>query len=143
MNLVKFILIFIVAITLQARENPFVATEAYIEEKSILEEKLQETIKPFEFLQIALYAQKCILNISNHKLFRYFKITKEKKIVLDYKGSKKIITKIVKPKSNGDIKSITIADHPEENYFRIVIQYHKNIDKHNIEYENNLTTINF
>ncbi len=143
MSLLKFTLIFIVVITLEARENPFVATKAYIEEKSILEEKLQETINPFKFMEITLYTQKSTLNIANHKLFRYFKITKEKKIVLDYKGSKKILTKILRPKSNSDIKSITIADHPEGNYFRVVIQYHKNIDKYNIVYEKNLTTINF
>lgn len=140
MNLIKIILIFVVAISIQARENPFIATEAYIEEKATIVDKPYLVMTPYQFLEIGLYLEKTTFLIPNHKLFRYFKINEEKKIVLDYKGSKKILTKKLKLDSI-HIKSIIIADHPEENYFRIVIQYNDNIKDSKVIYNKNLVTV--
>jgi hypothetical protein len=138
-----FLIIFLSNNILNARENPFIATQTFIDEKeAILEEqeliknnKLLLKYRPYSFIDIEIYEDKIKIQTPNTKLFRHFKIQNENKIVLDFKRINSFYTKS-ELIDNTNIKQIIIGDHPEEDFFRVVIvlktklyQYHIDIDK--------------
>ncbi len=73
-----------------------------------------------------------IMNIqTKYKLKKQFVLEDEKKMVFDFTSKKSFYTKRETLSTHKDFKKITIGAHPENKYFRVVIQVPDNL----IEYE--------
>ncbi len=84
-----------------------------------------------------------IMNIqTKYKLKQHFTLVEENKLVFDYIGKKRFYTKRETLSSHKDFKKIIIGAHPEDYYFRIVIQTQEKVSKYKVTIsKNGLVTI--
>ena len=78
---------------------------------------------------------------TKYKLKNYFILKDENKIVFDYIGKKRFYTKRETLSSHKDFKKIIIGAHPEDYYFRVVIQTQESVFKYNTTIDEGLVTI--
>ena len=78
---------------------------------------------------------------TKYKLKNHFILKDENKIVFDYVGKKRFYTKREVLSSHKDFKKIIIGAHPEDYYFRIVIQTQNNVIKYKTTIDKSLVTI--
>jgi hypothetical protein len=168
LKLLNLLFFFLLVSSLDARENPFVPTQAFLEEKAAIIEKNENNktetkfitvvqnvkvnrikkdnkilldYKPYKFISIRIYNKKLEIDAPNHELIKYFEIKEKNKIVIDYKVSNDFFTKTKKIK-HPKILKIAIGDHPAKNFFRVVITMRSKLSKDNkITYENKLLLI--
>ena len=152
MNKIKLIIPIVLVLfmsTLIARENPFIPTQAFLDEKAAIIEQKEQEINPKilleykanYFISIKIYDNHLKINTPNNKLFRHFKLLNENKIVLDFKKSNKFLTS-TKVINQGNISKIIIGDHPEKDFFRVVILINKDLSIYNLEYQKSNILIN-
>ena len=152
MNKIKLIIPIVLVLfmsTLIARENPFIPTQAFLDEKAAIIEQKEQEINPkilleykaHDFISIKIYDNHLKINTPNNKLFRHFKLLNENKIVLDFKKSNKFLTS-TKVINQGNISKIIIGDHPEKDFFRVVILINKDLSIYNLEYQKSNILIN-
>ena len=157
-NIILYTILFI-NISLVARENPFIPTKTYLEEKQILLEiknkniqttevnkevnenqiiskkksKLLQTITPLKNIKIEIFDTKVIINTQNNSVFRKLNLPKVNKIVLDYRDKTDFYTKREKL-DHKYFQNISIGNHKKEGYFRIVVKLKMPIKNYNISY---------
>ena len=144
MNKIKLIIPIVLVLfmsTLIARENPFIPTQAFLDEKAAIIEQKEQEINPKILLEYKAYDFISIKIYDNNKLFRHFKLLNENKIVLDFKKSNKFLTS-TKVINQGNISKIIIGDHPEKDFFRVVILINKDLSIYNLEYQKSNILIN-
>jgi len=118
MNKIKLIIPIVLVLfmsTLIARENPFIPTQAFLDEKAAIIEQKEQEINPkilleykaYDFISIKIYDNHLKINTPNNKLFRHFKLLNENKIVLDFKKSNKFLTS-TKVINQGNISKIIV-----------------------------------
>lgn len=118
------------------------------EEKKVVKPKPKPTLiekcyKPLPFLTIDLKKNKLeIESRDKYKVKKLYTIPSEKKIVIDFSGSVKHYTK------NGmfvskEFESFKIGNHPEQNFFRVVIKTKHNPEKYLPVIEKNMLTITY
>lgn len=104
---------------------------------------LEKCYKPLPFLTIDLKKNKIdIESREKYKVKKLYTIPTEKKIVIDFSGSVKHYTK------NGmfvsqEFTSYKIGNHPEQNFFRVVIKTKHNPEKYLPVIEKNMLTITY
>lgn len=77
-----------------------------------------------------------------YKLIRYYIEEGEKKFVFDFKG--KVLTYTKYKNLNAPyFKSYVVGNHPEDNYFRVVISVKKSVNKYKVSMKNNIATISY
>ena len=82
-----------------------------------------------------------IMNLhTKYKLKKHFILKDENKLVFDYVGKKRFYTKRETLSSHNDFKKIIIGAHPENYYFRVVIQTQEDVSKYKVTI-NGLITI--
>ncbi len=80
---------------------------------------------------------------TDYKLKQQFILENENKIVFDFIGKKNFYTKRETLSSHEDFKKIVIGAHPENKYFRVVIQTQLDLKEYKINIdENELITVN-
>jgi hypothetical protein len=78
-----------------------------------------------------------IMNISTrYKITNWFILKDENKIVFDFVGKKRFYTKRETLSSHKDFKKIIIGAHPENDYFRVVIQTQQITPNYKIKFDN-------
>lgn len=77
-----------------------------------------------------------------YKLIRYYLEQDEKKFVFDFKGKVLTYTKY-KNLNAPNFKSYIVGNHPEGDYFRVVIVVKNNINKYKVSIKNNIATIRY
>ena len=95
--------------------------------------------KLLSFLKIEFNDNKLIIH-TDYEVSKKFSITKENKIVIDYKAKINFLTKKDDIDSR-NYKKITIGNHKNEGYFRVAIELIDKPSKYDVKYENNLITI--
>jgi hypothetical protein len=78
---------------------------------------------------------------TKYKLKNYFILKSENRLIFDYFGKKRFYTKREILSSHKDFKKITIGAHPEDYYFRIVIQAQDSVFKYKATIDKGLATI--
>jgi len=139
--------------SLGARTNPFETTQAYIDTKTTLIKalKTQElpTVKKIlkvtkvqiiKFIDISIIDN--IMHLSaEYKLKKWFILENENKFIFDYISQKQFYTKEELLSNDKYFNKVIIGAHPENNYFRVVIETKDNISKYkiNVEEEGSIT----
>jgi hypothetical protein len=95
--------------------------------------------KLLSFLKIEFNDNKLIIH-TDHKVSKKFSITRENKIIIDYKAKINFLTKRDDIDSR-NYKKITIGNHKNEGYYRVAIELIDKPSKYDVKYENNLITI--
>ena len=103
--------------------------------------KEKETIKNyisnislFDFLVIDANSNSIQIKTFNSRLLKQLKLYKKNKIVLDFHGSKRFKTRNMNV-NHKILKHILVGDHPDEDFFRVVLSFRPNIKKTNINYK--------
>lgn len=91
------------------------------------------------FLKVEFNDNKLIIH-TDHKVSKKFSITKENKIIIDYKAKINFLTKRDDIDSK-NYKKITIGNHKNEGYYRVAIELIDKPSKYDVKYENDLITI--
>lgn len=97
------------------------------------------TKKLLSFLKIEFNDNKLIIH-TDYKVSKKFSITKENKIIIDYKAKINFYTKRDDIDSS-NFKKIAIGNHKSDGYFRVAIELIDKPSNYNVTYENNLITI--
>jgi hypothetical protein len=95
--------------------------------------------KLLSFLTLEYSDNKLIIH-TDYKVSKKFSISKENKLVIDYKGSLNFETKKDTLDSK-NYKRIAVGNHKKEGYFRVAIELIDKPSKYNVAYEDNLITI--
>jgi len=75
-----------------------------------------------------------IMSISTkYKLKKFFLLEEENKLVFDYVGKNRFYTKREILSSHKDFNKVIIGAHPEDYYFRVVIQTKEKVEKYKVE----------
>ncbi len=153
-----FILLLILSTSLLARENPFIPTNAYEEEKARIIE-INE-VEPIEEQQVVYVKPKLdviskkellpfiTIEYNNDKIDIYskYKVTKkitlprEKKIILDYNSKESFYT-IRELLNSTNFPKITVGSHKKNNFFRVVVELIKMPENYKVNYDNDKVTI--
>ncbi|MDZ7817908.1 MAG: AMIN domain-containing protein [Aliarcobacter sp.] len=104
-----------------------------IEEDELVSKKL------LSFLKIEFNDNKLIIH-TDYKVSKKFSVTKENKIIIDYKAKINFLT-LRDDIESKNFKKIAIGNHKTEGYFRVAIELIDKPSKYNVTYENNLITI--
>ncbi|MDY0052908.1 MAG: AMIN domain-containing protein [Aliarcobacter sp.] len=104
-----------------------------IEDDELVSKKL------LSFLKIEFNDNKLIIH-ADHKVSKKFSITRENKIIIDYKAKINFLTKRDDIDSR-NYKKITIGNHKNEGYYRVAIELIDKPSKYDVKYENDLITI--
>lgn len=105
----------------------------------IIDDDALVTKKLLSFLKIEFNDNKLIIH-TDYKVSKKFSITKENKIIIDYKAKINFLTKRDDIDSR-NFKKIAIGNHKSEGYFRLAIELIDKPSKYDVKYENNLITI--
>ena len=70
---------------------------------------------------------------TKYKLKKFFILEEENKLVFDYVGKKGFYTKRETLSSHKDFNKLIIGAHPENYYFRVVIQTNKDVSKYKVK----------
>jgi hypothetical protein len=97
------------------------------------------TKKLLSFIKIEFNDNKLIIH-TDYKVSKKFSITKENKIIIDYKAKINFYTKRDDIDSS-NFKKIAIGNHKSDGYFRVAIELIDKPSNYNVTYENNLITI--
>jgi hypothetical protein len=137
--------------SLGARINPFETTQAYIDRKITLVEalKIKNEVKKIpkvtkvqiiKFIDISIIDN--IMHLSaEYKLKKWFILENENKIIFDYISQKQFYTKEELLSNDKYFNKVIIGAHPENNYFRVVIETKDKISEYkiNVEKEGSIT----
>lgn len=96
-----------------------------------------KTILPFLTLN---YDNKQLTLESKYNVIKKFTIDKENKLIIDYKAKVNFYTKREKLKSK-NYNKITVGNHKNERYFRVVIQLEEKPSKYIVSYEDKLISV--
>ncbi|MCK5293091.1 MAG: AMIN domain-containing protein [Arcobacteraceae bacterium] len=102
-----------------------------------------KTYKVLPFLTINSNKNNIVIKTrKKYKLIRYYIEQGERKFVFDFKG--KVLTYTKYKNLNAPFfKSYVVGNHPEDNYFRVVITVKKTVNKYKVSMKNNIATITY
>ena len=94
-------------------------------------------ILPFVKLE---YSDNDLMIHTDYKVSKKFSISKENKLIIDYKANLNFYTKreILDSKN---FKKVAIGNHKKNGFFRVVVELDKNPSSYKVDYKNNLITI--
>jgi hypothetical protein len=105
----------------------------------IIDDDALVTKNLLSFLKIEFNDNKLIIH-TDYKVSKKFSITRENKIIIDYKAKLNFLTKRDDIDSK-NFKRIAIGNHKSEGYFRLAIELIDKPSKYDVKYEDNLITI--
>ena len=112
----------------------------YVKKRNDLPDVKKE-YKPLSFLNITYSNNEIKIESHKYKVFKKFNLETKQKIILDFRASDvKFYTKR-KNLNTTSFKNITIGNHKNERYFRVVISLKENPSNFNVTYTNNLVSI--
>ena len=112
----------------------------YVKPRSdIAEEDSLVSKKLLSFLKIDFNDNKLIIH-TDYKVSKKFSVTKENKIIIDYKAKLNFLT-LRDDLDSRNFKRIAVGNHKSEGYFRVAIELIDKPSKYDVKYEDNLITI--
>lgn len=112
----------------------------YVKKRNDLPDVKKE-YNPLSFLNITYSNNEIKIQSDKYKVFKKFNLETKQKIILDFRASDvKFYTKR-KNLNTTSFKNITIGNHKNERYFRVVISLNENPSNFNVTYTNNLVSI--
>ncbi|KAB7886698.1 AMIN domain-containing protein [Poseidonibacter ostreae] len=98
-----------------------------------------KTKELLDFIKVEYNDNKLIIHTKD-MVSKKFTLEKENKIIIDYKAKKNFYTKRDTLESK-NFKKIAVGNHKEERFYRVVILLSEKPSSYNVEYKDNLITI--
>jgi hypothetical protein len=104
-------------------------------EEIIVQKQKKTKIYKYHLLPfVDIHITNNIMSISTkYKLKKFFLLEEENKLVFDYVGKNRFYTKREILSSHKDFNKVIIGAHPEDYYFRVVIQTKEKVEKYKVE----------
>lgn len=117
--------------------------EEKIPEPVVVPKLVEKVYKPLPFLTLDLKKNILVIDArEKYKIIKYYTITDENKIVIDFEGNVKHYTKKDSFISE-EFDTYTIGNHPKENFFRVVITTKKHPNEYLPVIKNNMITLKY
>jgi hypothetical protein len=112
----------------------------YVKPRSdVAEDDALVSKKLLSFLKLEFNDNKLIIH-TDYKVSKKFSVTKENKIIIDYKAKINFLT-LRDELDSRNFKRIAVGNHKSEGYFRVAIELIDKPSKYDVKYEDNLITI--
>lgn len=119
----------------KAKKNPMIYVK--LREDIVVD----KTLDVLPFLKVS-YTNDEVKIDSKHEVFKKFYLPKERKLILDFRADTSFYTKHYNLESKY-FKKLSVGNHKEDRYFRVVILLDQDTKKYSVRHDNNLVLISF